>query len=150
MLIFGSPISASACRSTKEQLLEMWILAGQTLAPDAMLSSDGLDSELLPFTPDTSLLIITMPAPQHSTEAYYIGIVWPNIHEEKTIRCFVLSHSDASKNAGMPPGCIRELTSDGKNLRSMDFVKPTKYEFIVAMRLLCEEKPNGSFCVVPK
>ncbi|TSA31263.1 MAG: hypothetical protein D4R65_11440 [Verrucomicrobiaceae bacterium] len=125
------------------------MIAGQELAPDAMQPPDGLDSELFPFTPGTDLLIITMPAPQHSTEAYYIGIVAPHPHDEKTIRYFVLSHSDANKNAGMAPGCIRELTSDGKNFRSMDFVKPTKIDFIMAMRVLCGDKPSGSFCIVP-
>ncbi len=147
--VFGDPRSAAICRSTKEQLLVMWRIAGEHYAPDAIEPSDGLDAELLPFGTEADLLLITLPPPRFATEAYYVGIVTPRPHNKETIRFFVLSHSDANMNAGMAPGCIREITSDGKNFRSMDFVTATKYDFIVAMQKLCGDQASGSFCVVP-
>ena len=149
MLVFSSPMSAAVCRSTKQQLLQSWAIAGQEESPNDLDPPNGLDVELLRFAPDTSLLLITMPTPRHATEAYFIGIVFPDRHDVKQIRYFVLSHSSANEAYGPAEGCVRELTADGSNYRSKDFVEPFKDHFIAAIRELYSKPAAGAFCVRP-
>lgn len=150
MLVFGSPLSREACHSTKQQLLQSWTIAGQEMAKGDIDSPNGLDAEVLPFTPEADLLLITMPTPRRNTEAYFIGIISPRPHDVKRIRYFILSHSNANElHGGGSEGCIREITADGKNFRAKDFVEPFKDDFIAAIRELCKSEAQGWSCVHP-
>ena len=146
--VFGSEFSHSVCRSTKQQLLQSWAIAGKALADGDLDPPTGLDAELCPFGSDTDLLLITMPAPRRNTEAYFIGIVFPRKHDVSRIRYFILSHSDANERYGPSgsEGCIRELTADGTNYRAKDFIEPFKRDFLAAMLELCSKPPGATAC----
>lgn len=128
-------------------MLQLWHIAGREVPAVDKDSPNGLDAELLPFAPGVDLLLITMPMPRRCTEAYFIGIVSPTAHNVQKIRYFVLSHSDADETHGPAEGCIREITADGRNFRSKDFVEPFKPDFITGVRELYNHQPGGWSCV---
>ncbi|MFD5465440.1 hypothetical protein ACFWIQ_21800 [Kitasatospora sp. NPDC127059] len=111
LLEFGPQLASPAPNggSLVPAFTKLWDSLGETLPPEDRLPSHGLDCRHLEAD-GHRLLLVTLPTPAGSTEAYFAAVILPR--GAKTVRYLTLEHA-INPFDGTPGTVLGEWTTQG-------------------------------------
>ncbi len=113
-------------------LLALWDFVEKRLELDDPVSSEGLALEWVPLVSGMTMVLITLPAPEAITEAYYVGLVYSPL--DSTGRFIVLEHTVDLDGRARTVLC--EWSPDGTHFNLGEGPDPSPEAFTDAVEML--------------